>query len=372
MKNANKKKIVFIIPSLAGGGAEKVLVDLLRHLDRDKYDMHLVLFEKAGVHLNSIPSYIEIYDLKKRNRYDFFKIIARLASLFKDIKPDAVLSFMAYTNTVTILAKMLSWLDFTLNISVHNSLFENLSSTRLRKIKTVLFSMLFNHAKFIVVPSQGIKLHLIERFNAKEKLVKVINNPLDINTIKKMSSKNTYKTLSGKHILAIGRLTKQKNFPLLLKTYALISKDIEEKLVILGEGGDKDKLKELAKDLGIQEKVLFLGFQNNPYKFMKNASIFVLSSSWESFAIVLVEAMACGTPVISTDCPSGPGEIIISGKNGLLVPPGDEKALANAMATLLRDENLRNKFSEEGRKRAEDFKIEKILPQYEKLFQEKN
>ena len=162
-------------------------------------------------------------------------------------------------------------------------------------------------------------------------------------------------------------MTHAKGYPCLIRAYHLISKKITSDLVILGIGEEEERLRVLTRELGIEERVEFLGFQENPYKFMKNASLFVLSSLWESFALVIVEAMACGVPVISTDCPSGPGEIITPGENGMLVSPADEKALAEAMLKLLEDESLRRKFSCEGKKRAEDFRIEKILPQYEIL-----
>lgn len=363
-----KKKLIFIIPSLVGGGAEKVLIEIIGHLDAEKYAISLVLFEKKGVHLLAIPDYVKIYDLKKKNRYNFFKIILLLARLFREIEPDTTLSFMSYTNIIAILSKFLSGRKFKLVISIHIYLVLQLLYARSRKIKEFFYRRLFNYANFIIVPSVGIKSHLVKVFNLKQERIKIIYNPIDLFKIDKLEKEGLDNDALGKYILAVGRLTKQKGYPYLLRAYSLIYKGIKEKLVILGEGEDEKKLRQLAKDLGIQERILFLGFQNNPYKFMKNASVFILSSLWEAFAIVIVEAMACGVPAISTDCPSGPSEIIINGKNGILVPPADEKAMAEAMLSLLKDENLRKKFSREGKKRAKDFKIEKILPKYEELF----
>lgn len=359
---------MFVIPSLVGGGAEKMLVDIINHLDVNRYEMSLVLFEKKGTHFLSIPSHVKIYDLNKKNRYSFLKLIFRLAGLFKKIEPDVTLSFLSYANIIAILSKFLSKLKFNLIITEHTHLSSALLYARCCRIKSFLYKALFNYANFIVVPSLGIRQHLIEAFNLGQKRIKTINNPIDLAKIHKLKDEDLDKNGLEKYILAAGRLTKQKGYPYLLKAYSLISKDVQEKLIILGEGEDEKKLKQMAKDLGVQEKVLFLGFQKNPYKFMKNASIFVLSSLWESFAIVLVESIACGTPVISTDCPSGPNEIITNGVNGILVPSADEKTLAKVMLSLLRDKELRKKLSEQGRKRAEDFRIEKILPRYEELF----
>ena len=359
---------MFIIPSLEGGGAEKVLIEIIGHLDAEKYAISLVLFEKKGVHLLAIPDYVEIYALKKKNRYSFFKIILLLASLFREIEPDTTLSFMSYTNIIAILSKLLSGRKFKLVISIHINLALHLLYARSRKIKEFFYRRLFNYANFIIVPSAGIKSHLVKAFNLKQERIKVIYNPIDLFKIDKLEKESLDNDALGKYILAVGRLIKQKGYPYLLRAYSLIYKGIKEKLVILGKGEDEKKLRQLAKDLGIQERVLFLGFKNNPYKFMNNASLFVLSSLWEAFAIVIIEAMVCGVPVISTDCPYGPSEIIINGKNGILVPPADEKAVAEAMLNLLKNKNLRKQLSEEGRKRAKDFRIEKILRKYEELF----
>ncbi len=138
-------------------------------------------------------------------------------------------------------------------------------------------------------------------------------------------------------------------------------------LIILGEGILRKELEILASKLNINKCVDFVGFKFNPYAWIAKADIFVLSSDFEGLPNVVIEAMACGTPVISTDCASGPNELITNGKNGILVPTVDENALAEAMGTLLRNENLRKKFSKRARKRAEDFRIEKIIPQYEEL-----
>ncbi len=363
-----KKKLMFIIPSLVDGGAEKVLVEIVNHLDATKYEISLVLFEKKGVYLSSIPNYVKIYSLKKKSRYSVIKLIVRLTKLFRRIKPDTALSFMEYADLIAIYAKLLSLHKFNVIISIHNYLSSDLLYDRYRSIKSFLCRNTFKYADNVIVPSQGLKYDLTENYKLSSEKIKVIYNPLDLKEITNLKKAAFMNDKFSKYIIACGRLTKQKDYPHLLKAYSLIYKNIEEKLVILGEGEDEEKLNQLVKKLGIQGMVFFLGFQKNPYKFMKNATIFVLSSLWEGFAIVIAEAMACAVPVISTDCPSGPGEIITNGENGILVTPGNEKDLADAMLTLIRHKELRKKFSEEGKKRSEDFMIEKILPQYERLF----
>ena len=158
----------------------------------------------------------------------------------------------------------------------------------------------------------------------------------------------------------------QKNYPLLLEAFATTQKQVDSKLLILGQGEDRVSLEKLTHKLGIQKKVFFLGFQKNPYKYMAASDIFVLSSFWEGFANVVIEAMACGIPVISTRC-YGPEEIITGGRNGILIPGENPEAMAGAIIRLLKDKRSAGHIAREGRKRAEDFRVEKMIVEYGKV-----
>lgn len=365
---STKKKLMFVITSMEGGGAEKVVVDIVNLLNPDKYDISLALFEKKGAYLKYLPGFVKIYDLNKKSRYSFIKLVLHLAVLFRKIKPDTVISFMNYSNLISIISKILAGRKIKLVISVHIHLSSAIRHYRFAGIKTYTYKKpLFNYVSSCFVPSEGIRRDLISSFGIAEDKIKVVHNPIDLARIDKLKDEKVEPPL-GKYIIAAGRLAHQKGYSHLIRAYSLICNEIEEKLVILGEGKQEKELKGLTKLLGIEKRVSFLGFQGNPYKYMKNASFFVLSSLFESFAIVIVEAMACGTPVIATDCPSGPGEIITDGINGILVPPSDEQALADTILNLSKDPELMKKLSLEGRRRAEDFRIETILPKYEALF----
>ena len=365
-----KKILLFVIPSLVEGGAERVITNVITYLDKEKYDIYLALFEKKGPYLHQIPDYVKVYDFKKKSRYSFLKLILRLNRLFRKLRPNTVVSFLAYTNVVVHLAKFMAGYRFNLVTSVQTNLSLETSNARLSRIRYFLYKFLFNYANFIVVPSAGVKKDLEEKFNIIERKIKIIYTPIDLKKIMKLKEEEVkdLRIKENSFLLTLGRLTKAKGHPYLLRAYSRINEEIHEKFVILGRGQEEERLKSLVNELGIREHVIFLGFQKNPYKFLNKASIFVLSSLWEGFPNVLLEAMVCGVPVISTDCPSGPSEIITNGKNGILVPPADEEALAEAMLKLLKNKNLRKHFSIKGKKRAEDFRIEKILPQYEELF----
>jgi len=344
------EKIMFIIPSLVDGGAEKVLIDLISTLNSDRYELFLILFEKKGVHLQAVPHYVKIIDLGKKSRLSFLKLILGLGLHLKKIKPDTVISFMEYANLITISAKILSRENFNFIVTVHTYLSRALKYLKFRDIRKFVITKLYNIPNHIVVPSIGVQQDLVSEFRSKKNKILVIPHPIIINAISASKEESIENIGINDYILATGRLTRPKGYPFLIKAYSLISKEITNDLVILGVGEEESNLKKMVINLGLQKRVHFLGYQENPYKFMRNASLFVLSSLWESFAIVLTEAMACGVPIISTDCPSGPGEIITNGKNGTLVPPADEKALADSMLKLLADEDLRRKFSDEGKR----------------------
>lgn len=370
-KITEKKKLLFVISSLVGGGSERVITTILNHLNKEKYEISLVLFIKGGHYLSQIPDDVKLYDLKKKSRFSFLRLIFCLNGLFRKIKPNTVISFMAYTNLVVLLAKFLSGCKFNLVISIRTNLgYANLFA-KFKRIKYFLYKRTFNFADHIVVPSVGIKKDLEKTFGIDQKKINIINNPIDLEKIKELKEELVEDLEIEKckpFLITVGSLTRPKGYHYLLRAFSIIKKEIDEKFLILGTGKDEAKLKSLVNELGIREEVFFLGFQKNPYKFMKTASIFIISSIWEGFPNVILEAMVCGVPVISTDCPFGPREIITNGKNGILVPPADEKALSEAILALLKDSALRRNFSEEGKKRAEDFRIEKIIPQYEELF----
>lgn len=365
-----KKKVLFVFPSLVSGGGEIVLLTLFNFLDRDKYEMHLILFEEKGVYLSDIPEFVQVYDLKKKSRFDFFKLVTKQAAMFKKVKPDIVMSFFSYTNLVTVLAGFFAGKKTRIIINEHSPLSPDLTHGRMLWLKKILYRIFYKYADICVVPSQGVKSDLVQSFGMDNKNIVVIYNPLDLDMINQLKEEAIDSAAPEKFIIAAGRLTESKGFRYLLEAYALIYKDIEEKLVIAGEGELEQELKKHAEDLGIEKNVVFAGFQKNPFKYMRRASALVLSSLWESFGLVIVEAMECGTPVIAADCFCGPSEIITNSVDGILVPVADVPQLANAMRLVLKDKELSLRLVRQGKARAKAFGIKNILPQYEALLQE--
>lgn len=364
------RKIFFIIPTLSGGGAEKVMVHLLRHIDMNKFNPYLVLFEKKGQYLKELPSNIQIFYLKKGGyKYGFqWLSVFQLRKLLKKERPDVIVSFIWYSNFIAFLARYLSMIKCCLVMSERVSLSysEGWLSNVIRKI---VMRSVYPKAHSIIVNSEAMKRELLEHFHIASEKIAVISNPVNIEKINQLGREDVehpwYKE-DVPIIIAIGRLTMQKGFHYLIKALnILVSEGVECRLIILGKGTEEKKLNKIAGHLRVQNHVAFLGFQENPYKYLAHSTMFVLSSNYEGFPNVLIEAMALGIPSIATRCPTGPEEIITDGLDGILVPTADEKALAHAMKRVLIDKDLRKRFSNAGKKRVECFRVDKVVKQYE-------
>ena len=369
----SKKKLLFVIPSLTGGGAERVVIHLINYLDKDKHDIVLVIFKDIRDCEKNLHSPVEIICLNKKSRWDFFKLILRLRKIMLDYKPNAVISLMFYTNIISVIARLFLRTKFRLIISEHNYPRKYLPKAPLGWLKKWLMNLTYPRADLILTVSKSIERVIKEDFNIQPEKIKTIYNPIPLEDIKGKSQEGVehpfFKNGNAKVIIGIGRLLEQKRFDSLLRAFSIVrGKKEKVYLIILGEGKLREELEVLSSQLKVSKWIDFVGFKDNPYAWISKADIFVLSSDYEGLPMVLLEAMACGVPVVSTDCPSGPGEIITNGKNGILVPTANEEALADAIFNLLNDKNLQKKFSEEGKKRVEDFRVEKIVKQYEQVF----
>lgn len=365
--------IIFIIPHLSGGGAEKSFLTILTHLDRVKFRPMLAYFTKKAKDKDYVPPDVKAFCLHKVNRYSAPRLVFSLAALIRREKPSLLVPFMPYAGFLTILASRLAGTRTPVIISQRNTLSVELQHENLPFVKARLARLLYPQAAAIHCISHGIKSDLVNNFKISPDKIRVIYNIIDLKEIAAKTNQPTHHPWFQEDLpvlLACGRLARQKNYPLLFRALRLVLREIPARLLILGEGEERARLESLARELGISTQVAFLGFQPNPFRYMARATALVLSSSFEGFPRVLVEAMACGLPVISTRYSYGPEEIITHGVNGLLVPVDDDAALAEAILTVLKDEALRQRLIEGGRARARDFAVENIISQYEQLFAE--
>jgi glycosyltransferase involved in cell wall biosynthesis len=366
-----RKKILFVIPSLVKSGAEHILVMILQHLNREQFQPAVLTLDSRNDFGSEIPADIKLLSLHKKNKWDNLNILFRLAKVIQEENPDLICSFISYTNYLCSIVKYFSRNKTPLIISERTYLSLALQLEQHIAIKRTLIRYYYPKANAIICVSQGIYNDLVKHIGVKQNQYKIIYNPIDISKIQKLALEDVNHSWFSENIpvfVACGRLVPQKNFSLLLNAVSLVLKSIPIRLIILGEGELRSSLIDLTAQLGIANSVSFLGFQQNPYKFMARAKGFILSSSLEGFGNVIIEAMACGTPVISTRCPSGPEEIITDGVNGIFVPVNNAPAMATAIKRLLSDTALQTQLVLQGKKRVADFNLEKIIAEYENYF----
>jgi glycosyltransferase involved in cell wall biosynthesis len=373
----NKIKVLFTVPILGSGGVGRVLSNLLSHLNKKKFETFLILCKKEGPYLDTRLRHIPTFHLHSKGEglFTLLKEIWAMANIIRREKPEVVLSMLTRANLTAILAARLSGVKTLVIISERSNLTMVLKAGS--KIRSLLLRLgvkiFYRYADYIVAVSDNVKNDLIKNYGIAADKIKTIYNPVNIEQISLMASDIVdYPKFQGKMplIIAVGRLAPEKGYFFLLKAFAQVRRILPCKLIILGDGGERGSLERLARDIGVLEDVAFLGFQQNPYKYMARADIFVLSSLYEGFPNVVLEAMACGTPVIATHCPGGIQEIITNGVNGILVPIGDEKALSNAILRVLNDSKLRKRLAQQGRKRVEDFALKKKVKEYEEMLEE--
>ncbi|HHH52048.1 MAG TPA: glycosyltransferase family 4 protein [Bacteroidetes bacterium] len=268
-----------------------------------------------------------------------------------------VISFLVPANFVNIISNF--YLKHSTIISERN----NPEIYKLSKIGEIARRFLYKYSDFLVVQTEKVKKWAIS-FLDIEKVI-VIANPVNI---EKESINAEDRVIKDEYIISVGRLDYNKGIDVLIKSFAKInSKFPNIKLVIVGEGELKSQLKELTKDIGIEKSVIFYGYSNSPFELIKKAKFFVLSSRTEGFPNVILEAMALGKAVISTDCPNGPSEIIQNGLNGILVPVDDVDKLGTAMLSLIEDEKLTLKLAQKAKEINDKYSIEKIMRKWREL-----
>jgi glycosyltransferase involved in cell wall biosynthesis len=341
MGREKKKHIALFLPSLRGGGAEKVMVNLALGFVEQGLKVDLVLAKAEGPYLSRVPEEVRVVDLGAR------RVLYSLPGLVRYLRrerPQAMLSALNYANIVAIWAKLLVRVQTHLVVSEHNTLScstQNASSVRV-KLLPLLIKIFYPYADAVVAVSHGVAEDLITMTGLPMEKVKVIYNPVITPELFAKAEEPLdhpwFRPGEPPVVLGVGRLTKQKDFPTLIRAFALVRKERPARLMILGEGEERPKLETLARELGIEEDFVLPGFVENPYKYMKRASAFVLSSRWEGLPTVLIEALALGVPVISTNCPSGPAEILEHGKWGCLVPVGEPHLLARAILEILQND----------------------------------
>lgn len=359
-------RLAIFLPSLAGGGAERMMVNLASGMRDQGVRVDLVLADATGPYRHLVPEGVPVVDLGAP------RVLAALPGLtgyLRRRRPGVLLAAMDHANLVALWARALARVPTRVFVSVRSTLSQEAQNAKTRRGRwmPVLTRAFYPRASAVIAVSQGVADDLRTLLRTAGPQVLVLPNPVVTPGLEAQAAAtpdHPWLQVTGVPvILAVGRLTPQKDYPTLLRAFATLSQGRDVRLIILGEGPEHTRLEGLAQGLRISERVAFLGFRDNPFAYMRRASLLALSSAWEGLPGVLIQAMACGTPVVSTDCPSGPREILDAGRFGPLVPVGDAQSLAAAMNLTLEAPPAPDLL----RSRAADYGLEAVTRRYREV-----
>lgn len=366
--DVEKKKVMFFIYRLSYGGAARTMMNIVNHLDREKFEPMLVTLDYTFDYEQNLAEDVTFIKLEtKRLR----SAIKPLAKLIQEEQPHILFSTIPNYNTIATLAKLMS--RTRTKIVVREAAF--LGGSFKEDLKLLGYGFVYKFSKRVIALSEGVKANLVSKYRVKEDKVEVIYNPVDLKYINQAKDEpliNEHATIfkgNQKNIITAGRLVKEKDQATLIRAFQLVTQKVDANLVLLGEGHLENSLKTLVKELGLEDKVHFLGFQKNPYQLFYHADAFALTSLTEGFGHVLVEAMATSTPVVSTRCSPGGEEVLANGEYGKLCDVGDVNGIAQALVAVLQMEAAEKALMiEKGEMRARNFAVEEIVKQYEEMF----
>jgi glycosyltransferase involved in cell wall biosynthesis len=332
------RTIAFFLPSLCGGGAERVTVNLVQGIAERGIPVDLVLAAAEGPFLNQLPPAVRLVDLRARR---VLRSLGPLAGYLRRERPRVLVSSMGHANLIALWATRLAGQVTPVIVTEHNTLSQEAGQERrlAGRLWPHLLRTFYPWATRIVAVSRGAADDLARTSGLPRDTVEVVYNPVitpGMMALARQAPDHPWLAPGQPPvILGVGRLTRQKDFFTLVRSFAKVRSRRTARLIILGEGEDRTALAALAAELAVADDVALPGFCENAMAYMASSAVFVLSSAWEGLPTVLIEALAAGTRVVSTDCPSGPREILQEGRLGALVPVGDAPALAAAILEAL-------------------------------------
>ena len=359
----HKSRISLFVPNLQGGGAERIMVMIANGLAEAGEQVDLVVVNAAGPNRELVADGVNVVDLKSSR---LLTAIPRYARYLYRRRPRSVMSALGHANIATVWLARLFSPHSRVILTVHNSMAASAHAGARGKFLLRLERRALMMADHTVTVSEGIRKQLVTSLGLDPATVSAILNPLEVAEISRKSAGPAHHPWLDEPgppvIVGVGRLVPVKDFETLIRAFALVVDKQPARLVILGEGEESSRLEDLVASLGLEECVSFPGFVSNVPAYLGKASVFVLSSRSEGLPGVLLEALACDTQVVSTDCETGPREILEDGKWGKLVDVGDHEALAEAIVeTLSRDDRIPTKL------RAADFDSAIAVGKYRSL-----
>lgn len=364
--NGNSRRLAIYLPSYESGGVERMLVNLARGLVCRNIDIDFVVGPKNPRYVDLLPSNINLIELESNSDES---ILEKSVSYIKKHRPDILLTSKPENEELALKAKILAQQPLKLvfrtatNVS---ALMKNRNAIK-RWLYQKSLKKRYKLADIIITVSKGVANDIFNITGIPRERIRVAHNPVVTPELKELAKQSIthpwFSPSAPSIIIGIGRLGRAKNFSLLIKAFAIVEKQIQCHLIILGEGRANNRLNNLIKNLNLTQKAQLLGYVNNPYAYLSRSSLFVLSSNWEGSPNVLIEALTLGIPVVSTDCESGPREILQHGKIGKLVPINNIESMANAMITTLKSPTETNRLIQATR----NYTMENSAIEYSKI-----
>ena len=348
--------ILIYMPSFGGGGAERNAALLAREFSRRGYNVVMAVDQSEGPNRDLLSNSVEVRALEGRTHWSDARALRRI---LRQVRPEVAYARVGASH-LKILTAALGILPLSRIVISYHSLYD-MGARPGERLTYWLAAVLTRVMGATIAVSSDIKEELVRRFRACGKKISVVHNPVDLGWVEAQSKGRCFLGREeGSYILSVGRLIHLKDFSTLLRAFSLIHKKIKQDLIVLGEGPLRENLERQVAELNLADRVHLPGYQSNPFPLYRGADLFVLSSVFEGFGNVLVEALALGLPVVATQCPGGPKEILEGGRLGRLVPVGDPKALADAMLATLAKPLAASLL----RARAKDFAVEKVADTY--------
>ena len=382
-----KLRVMLCLPDLQDLGVQHDVRCLMRYWDREKFEPVMLVHKREGAFAAQFPDDLRSVEVDSYiPDVPMARVLLRVlgyARAFRDFRPDAVIAFVPYTNLAAAYARPLSKLKFGLAVSEHAHVSASMRDPEAFNGAFLWyyrrhFSGIYNaRADLVKCIAEESRRDLIENHGIESARTRLIYNPVDLDEVAHLAREpvddpwfSEEERTKTPVILNVGRLSRQKSQDLLLEAFARVRRTTRARLALVGRGPHLEGLRRRARELGVTENVRFVGFQRNPWKYMARSSMLVMSSVWEGLPCVLTEAMSLRLPIVSTRCPSGPTEMLLEGRGGVLVPVGDVAALESAIVQVLEEPDAARDRAEVAHAHVDRFRPEAVTRQYEALARE--
>lgn len=370
-----RRKVCFVLPSLNGGGAERAAVQILNGLDPNQWDRSMFLFAREGPYLAEVDPSIAITSADTASRWGRWRA---LRSFIARERPDLVMAFLSFFSALSAVRAAHTRAKVVFNLQTPMSAFLTDADYHWqRRWHKAAFAAVarvgYAAADLIIATSHGVARDLTNTFGIDPGHIRVLANPVDLDRVRAAIAEPIDAAVlppgEAPLIVAAGRLAEAKNYPLMIEAFAMLRQRMPARLCILGQGELEGEVRQLIAARGLSGSVSLAGFQANPWKYIAKADVFLLTSRYEGFGNVLIEAMALAVPVVAT-ASAGTRDIVDQDGDGLLVDSHTPQAVAAALGRVLENRDLRASLSSQAAASAEQFSAPRVIARYDQVLKQ--